>query len=122
MPRKARKEKGAEKITKKEDSKTYAFLATFLSIIGFILVLLLDKKKDKYVMFYAKQSLVIFIVGIVLGAISWILFIIPVLGLIINWIIGIIMLILWLFSWINALSEKMKETPIVGKWAEKINL
>ena len=36
---------------KKDDSTIYAFLATILSIIGFIIAII-AKKDDKYVMYY----------------------------------------------------------------------
>ena len=101
------------------DRKLYAFLATFLSIIGFVIALL-TKKDDKYVMFYAKQSLVIFIVAVIASIIGMILVIIPVLGSIIYWVLQLLVLVLWIISWIYALSGTEKEVPIVGKFAEKI--
>lgn len=102
---------------KEEDSKMFAFLATFLSIIGFIIVLL-TKKENKYVMFYAKQSLVVFIAYIIAG----ILAMIPFIGwFVLGPLAYLLVTILWLFSWIYALSGKEKETPIIGKYAQKFN-
>jgi len=101
----------------REDSKTYAFLATFLSIIGFIIALV-TKKDDKYVMYYAKQSLVIFIAYIIAGAIM----IIPILGWIVGPILYVLVTILWLFSWIYALSGEEKRIWLVSDFAEKFNL
>ena len=96
------------------DSKTYAFLATFLSIVGFIIALV-TKKEDKYVMHYAKQSLVLFIAWVILGIVSTILHFIPIVGWIISSLIYLLMTILWLLSWIYALSGKIQYVPVIGK-------
>jgi uncharacterized membrane protein len=105
----------------KSDSKTFAFLATFLSIVGFIIALL-TKKEDKYVMFYAKQSLVLFIAIIIGAIIRAILIWIPIIGPIINVVICVFLAILWIMSWIYALSGEEKEIPYIGKYARKLNL
>lgn len=115
--------------SKQDDSKTFAFLATFLSIIGFVIALV-TKKDNKYVMHYAKQSLVLFIaymiiyVGfLVLGGI----FTLVTLGLgavivaPLAMLIGLVFFVLWIISWLNALSGEEKELPLVGKYAKKFN-
>jgi uncharacterized membrane protein len=109
------------KESKKGDSKIFAFLATFLSIIGFIIALI-TKKDDKYVMFYAKQSLVLFIVAIIAGIINSILMWIPIIGWIIATIINLFIAILWILSWVYALSEEEKDVPFIGEYAKKLNL
>ena len=106
--------KRQNKTNKADDSRVFAFLTTFLSIIGFIIALLV-KKDNKYVMFYAKQSLVIFIAAVIAGIIGWILIWIPILGWIIKLALNIIIFVLWLISWINALSGEEKEVPIIVK-------
>ena len=113
----------SKKVSKQEvsDSKVYAFLTVFLSIIGFIIALL-AWKKDNYVMFYAKQSLGLFIAYIIAWIISMILFWIPILGWIILSLVYLGLIILWVISWINALSGEMKETPLIGLLVEKIQL
>lgn len=116
MPRKTKR--GEE--SKKDDKILFAFLAAFLSIIGFVIALIV-KKDDKYVMFYAKQSLVVFIAGAILGIAAKILLIFPIIGIIINAATGIFTFILWLVSWIYALSGEMKEVPVVGSYARKFN-
>ena len=114
--------KKTKKEAKKNDnSKGFAFIAAFLSIIGFIIALL-AKRDDKYVMFYAKQSLVVFIASLIVGAIGWAVFWIPVLGWAIKGILNIVILILWVLSWVYALSGEEKEVPIVGKYARSIKL
>jgi len=109
------------KSSKNDDTKAYAFLATFLSIVGFIIAIL-TKKDDKYVMHYAKQSLVLFIAWVIVGIVSAILHLIPVIGGVISWILYTLMTILWIVSWVYALSGEIKYLPAIGKFGDKINL
>jgi len=102
---------------KQDDKKLFAFLAVFLSILGFIIALLV-KKEEKYVMFYAKQSLGLFLACIVAGASA----IIPIIGVIIMPILYIIILILWIIALVNSLSGKMIDTPLIGEYADRVEL
>jgi len=109
-----------EKTTKKKkdsDTQLFAFLATFLSIVGFIIALV-AKKDDRYVMFYAKQSLVIFIVSIFAGIIA----VIPLFGWVASPVLSVIAFVFWVISWIYALSGEEKDVPIVGEYARKIKV
>lgn len=113
-----KKKASRKRVSKKEnDQKFFAFLATFLSIVGFVIALVV-KRDDKYVMYYAKQSLVIFIIWIIVSAFE----IIPFIGSIIYPILYLATLVLWIMSWVFALSNKMKEVPIIGAYAKKIKL
>jgi len=116
-----RKKKVKKKAAKKGDKKLQAFITTFLSLLGFVIALV-AWRKDKYVMFYAAQSIVVFVIAIIASVIQNILLFIPILGWIINAALGILVFILWLISWLNALSGEMKEVPMFGKWGRKINL
>ena len=78
---------------KEDDAKLFAFLATFLSIVGFVIALLV-KKDNKYVMFYAKQSLIIFIVFMVAMVVGWI----PFIGNIISVVVNIAGFIFWIIQ------------------------
>ncbi|MBW3004128.1 DUF4870 domain-containing protein [Candidatus Woesearchaeota archaeon] len=100
-----------------DDSKIWAFLGVFLTIIGFIIVML-AKKDDKYAMYYAKQGLMLFIVGVVIAIVGWILLFIPIIGLVIQWLLNIVMLVLWILGWVYALQGEMKPVPVIGKYAE----
>jgi uncharacterized membrane protein len=108
--------KKKESNSKRDDTKTFAFLATFLSMVGFIIALLV-KQDDKYVMFYAKQSLLVFFV-LFIGSV---IMIVPIIGWIAGFVLQIIGLILWFYSWIYALSGEMKEVPLVGHYQEKFH-
>ncbi len=100
-----------------DNSKLFAFIATFLSVVGFILAILLWKN-DKYVMYYAKQSLLIFIIFVIGAVVS----IIPFIGQFIGAIVYIIGVIFWIMSWIYALSGERREVPIIGAYAESMRI
>ena len=101
-----------------EEGKIWAFLGVFLTIIGFIIVLL-AKKDNKYAMYYAKQGLMLFIASIVLAILGWILMFIPILGIVIYWVLYLVLVILWIMGWVYALQGTMKPVPIIGKYAEE---
>ncbi len=109
------------KKSKDNDKTLFAFLATFLSIIGFIIALI-TKRDDKYVMYYAKQSLVIFVIGAIAGFLVLFIKWIPIMGTLINFALSILIFIIWLLSWLYALSGEEKYIPFVSDWAEKVNL
>ncbi|MEM4703204.1 MAG: hypothetical protein QXP53_01840 [Candidatus Pacearchaeota archaeon] len=104
-----------------EDSKTFAFLAALLSILGFVIAIL-AWKKDEYVMFYAKQSLVIFIATVVVWILKIPLKLIPILGTVIYFLLVIIVVICWILSWVFALSNKKQYAWFLGRWSEGIKL
>ena len=101
-----------------EDGKVFAFLGVFLTIIGFLIVLL-AKKENKQAMFYAKQGLVLFIAYIIIAVAGMI----PLIGWFIIMPLGmLLMLVLWIIGIVYALSGEEKYIPIIGKFADKINL
>jgi len=109
-------------MTKKdEESKGFAFLGVFLTIIGFLLILLL-KKENKYALYYAKQGLVLFfgfvVVEIASGLLSWI----PVIGSIVIAIMWAAMTILWITGLVYSLSGEEKDIPFIGELAQKIKI
>lgn len=108
----------AKKSSKNDDRKVFAWLATFLTIIGFVIALI-TKKNDDYVMFYAKQGLVLFIGQIIIS-------ILPALFFFrfyaIKEILWIFWVILWIISWVNALSGEKRNTWLVADLAKLIKL
>ena len=108
-------------VRREDDKKLFAFLAVFLSIIGFAIALI-AKKQDKYVMFYAKQSLVLFIAGIIIWIASFFLLLIPVIGYLIYIVASALLVAGWVIGWIYALSGDEKEIPLIGQYAYKIKL
>jgi uncharacterized membrane protein len=104
-----------------EDSKIFAFLTALLSIVGFVIAIL-AWKKDKYVMFYAKQSLVIFIASVVVGILKHVLYLIPILGKVIYGVLVIVVVICWIMSWAYALSGKQEYAWFLGRWSKEIKI
>ncbi len=100
-----------------DDGKLFAFLGVFLTLLGFLIVYF-GKRNNKYAMFYAKQGLVLFIAYVIL----WIVGIIPILGWIIAIVGSVVLLVLWIIGCINALSGKEKYIPLIGKYADKLDL
>jgi uncharacterized membrane protein len=101
-----------------DEGKLWAFLAYLLSIIGFILVMVLQKK-NKFAMFHAKQSLVLFIAWIVISVVGAI---IPVVGWALILPLGsVFVVVLWVMGMINALTGKQKELWFIGKYADKLD-
>lgn len=122
MAKKKVKRAAARNVKKSRgDSKVYAFIATFFSVIGFI-VALLAWRDDKYVMFYAKQSLILFIIAFVVVLVNSLLVWIPLLGWWIAFILNVLVIIGWFMTWIYALSGKQKNVPIVSRFTRKFNL
>lgn len=100
-----------------KDSKIFAFLATFITIVGFVIAII-ARRDDSYVMYYAKQGLVLFIFQLIVGFITSIAF----LGYFLTIPLWIVFLVAWVWSWTNALSGEKKYVPVVSHFAEKINL
>jgi len=117
MPRKIKR---AEKTNKQDDSKLFAFLAILLSVVGFIIALV-AKRDNKYVMFYAKQSLILFIAGIVVKVLT-VLLAITIIGIIAIPVVWVVFAVIWVIALINSLSGEEKETPWIGKYARSIRL
>lgn len=106
---------------KGDDRKLFAFLGVFLTVIGFIIALA-AKRNDKYVMYYGKQGLVLFIAWIIAWIIAMIFAFIPVLGWIIMAAVYLGIVVLWIMGMIYALSGEMKPIPVIGKFADLIKL
>ena len=116
------KEKLAEKYNPKDDeSKGFAFLGVFLTVIGFLIVLL-TQNKDRYAMFYAKQGLVLFIGFMIASIVHWIFAWIPIVGWIVYTVTWIIVLVLWVQGLFYSLSGKEKDIFLIGELAKKIKL
>ncbi len=109
----AKKKVNKNTANKSEDKKLRGFVASFLTIIGFLIAIILWKD-DKYAMAYAKQGLILFIGFLIASALGWI----PVIG----WIFWVVVAVFWVITWVYALQGKEKGVWIVWDLAEKINL
>ena len=90
-----------------------------LGYIGVLcLIPLLAKKDSKYAQFHGKQGLILFIVEII----AFVIGIIPILGWLIGFIFIICCIILSIIGIIKSLSGEYWKMPVLGQYAEKINL
>jgi len=108
-------------MTKKSDSKLTAWVTTFLSIIGFILAIILWKK-DKYTMYYARQSISLFVIAIIIAVVNVVLVFIPFIGVVLVNLLNILVFVLWLLTWIFALTGEKKKIFLVSDLAEKFKI
>ncbi len=98
-----------------QEGKIFAVIA-YLWIL--CLVPLLLKKENKFALFHAKQGLVLFICEIAL----WIIGIIPIIGWLISVLGSLVCGVLALIGIIQALMDNYWKMPILGDYAEKINI
>lgn len=102
-----------------DEGKLFAFLAYLLSIVGFIIVLV-AKKDNKFAMFHAKQSLVLFFGWVVAGIVA--VLPIPFVHALISGILYLLLLILWIMGIVYALTGQEKKLPVVGQIADQFNI
>lgn len=106
---------------KEDDRKLFAFLGVFLTVIGFIIALAV-KKNDKYVMYYGKQGLVLFIAWIIAWIAAMIFLWVPIIGHIVYYVLYLALLLLWVIGIIYSLSGEMKPIPYIGQYADMIKI
>jgi uncharacterized membrane protein len=98
-----------------EDNKVIAAIG-YLGIL--CLVPLLAKKDSPFAQYHGKQGLVLFIASIIISVV-WV---IPFLGWIIGMVGGLAVFIFLIMGLMNALGGKMVPLPVIGQYADKINL
>lgn len=113
--KKANVRKAPARSAKQDDDKLFAFLASFLTIIGFIIAYSI-RRDNKYVMHYAKEGLVIFIAAVAINILSMI----PFFHLF-TWILHVLLLVIWVMSWLAALSGEIKNTWLISEFTKKFN-
>ena len=102
-----------------EEGKSVAWLS-YISLL--FLVPLLSQKNNSYTKFHIKQGIVLFITSIIVGFVDRIFILIPVVGYIFMLASSLVLLILMIIGIVNALSGKTESLPVIGKFAEKINI
>ena len=90
-------------------------IVAHITLIGWIISLILNSsEKDAQTSFYLRQTLGIYILGII-GSV------IPGLRI----VVGVIVFILWLISLIGAIQNKETEVPVIGRlfqdWFKGVN-
>ena len=95
-------------MAKKDNGKNVAIIS-YITIIGWVIALIMnqDKKKTELGSFHIRQTLLIFIIGILA---SWI----PIVG----WVVSILVFILWIIGLIGAIKGEKKLVPLIGPLAQ----
>lgn len=115
-------DKNQEVTTDGEKHETNTGMAIVAYLLFFV-PLLTDSKDDPFVKFHVKQSLTILSLAVALYVLRIFLFYIPFLGIALIFIYPLISLGLFALIVIgiyNALNSKMKELPLIGKYADKL--
>ena len=86
-----------------------------VAYIIFFLPLLTEAKKDPFVKYHVKQGLTLFLAGLM----GQVIVLIPFIGWILLWPYNIFLFILFVTGVMNALGNKQKPLPLIGKFAEK---
>ena len=98
-----------------------AGLAVLFSLVGGIVFLVIEKK-NAYVRFYAMQSVVLFVVVIVIDVVLGVLVRIPFLGILfalLSALVGLGFLVVFIITLIKAFTGVEWEIPYIGKQARK---
>jgi len=109
------------KVTKATKVKTDKQKNTGMAVVAYILFfvpLLTDAKDDPFVKYHVKQSIVLLI--LIVG--GWIIGIIPILGWILALLLPIFEFVLLVIGIINAVNGQEKPLPLIGQFADKINI
>ncbi len=98
-------------IKKETIDKTVGIIA-YLTIIGLIIAIVMNKeKKEPFASYHIRQSLGLAVTGIVLAIIG----VIPFIGWLISILGTIFIIILWVLGLINALNGYEKPIPVLGE-------
>ena len=104
-----------ENTTSKDRGKLWAILS-YIFILWFIPLWIIEPRND-FAVYHAKQSFLLFLVGISVEVAGTI---IPIIGwYLIVPIGGLAIFILWIIGVVNAATNNKKPLPIIGKYAEK---
>ncbi len=115
---KIKKDKENKKQINFEKFKKTNLLALVCYLGFFCLIPILVKEKDDFVKFHAKQGLALFIVEMVTCMVFGI---VPIF-----WLFGGFFMLFWLILNIigitNVLNEEKKKLPVIGRFADKLNI
>lgn len=99
-----------------------SFIQKLMAVISYIWILfiipLIAMKNDKFVHFHARQGLVLFMASIIVSIIA----LIPVLGVAISAILSLILFVFWVIAVANAIMGKAWLMPVIGDWAQRLDL
>lgn len=108
---------GKEHKVNPEDAEKNKGMAIVAYILFFV-PLLTDAKDSPFVKFHVKQGLILFLFAVAGSIISSLLMIVLI-GALLGPIVALASLIFLVVGIINAANGKMKELPVIGKYAEQ---
>jgi uncharacterized membrane protein len=98
------------------------------SILSYLLVgiiwWLVDEnlKKNSFVKFHVKQSIVLLIFSVILSIVVSIFYFIPIIGMLLSMLTSIFLIILVVIGIVHASEGKEYGIPIIGEFAEKFSI
>ena len=109
-----------------------AFIAYLVPVLGWLYGLLFERK-DEFVLYHAKQAMMLTIAAVVApvawAVAAWILVWVPVVGPVLAAslfalviLAYLCLVVIWIVGMVNALQAKAKPLPVVGRWAERISI
>lgn len=102
------------------EDKTVAILS-YLTIIGFIVAIVLHGgKKTRLGSFHLRQSLGIYLTGVVAGACNFVLMFVPILGWLAMLVIWLGLVVMWVMGLIGAAQGQAKPVPVLGGPYQKL--
>lgn len=112
-------------MAKKKAAEKKAKLSAFtivMSVVSYMWVLfvipLLTMRKNEFVHYHARQGMAFFLATIALGIFA----LIPYAGIIAGSALFLVMLVFWVIAIINALMGKKWRMPVIGGWADSLDL
>lgn len=91
-------------------------IIAYLTIIGLIIAFVSNQNnKNEFVTYHIKQSLGIAVTGLALGIIG----LIPFIGWIVSILGTLAIIVLWIMGLMNAINNKEKPVPLLGKKYEE---
>lgn len=113
-------------------SRTIAFLSYLLSIVGWLYALAFQRR-DPFVFYHARQSMLLTIVALAAPlawfVLAWVLAWIPLIGPVLSILLfslviatELLLFVGWIGGMRNALRGQIHPAPLVGAWAERLPL
>jgi len=106
--------------TSNSENKIFAILSYLpfpISLVG-IIIIITQKKDDRYAVFHAKQGIVLLVAWVISG----VLWGIPGLNIIAGPIVNLALFIVMIIGIINAANGEEKPLPVLGQFADKFNI
>ena len=120
--KKAPRKKPVKKVAAKKPEQASKAVQIIMGVISYLWILfiipLLAMRKDELVHFHAKQGLVLFLSSIAVSIFT----VIPYVGWTVGPVLHLVLLVFWVIAIVHALLRKKWKMPLLGTWAERLDL